>query len=67
MTDPDWEPIMKVAGAIVANKVEETCLLFACIYRITSSISAIVFPSDCFNRHFMLLDDQQNKVWKYKG
>ncbi len=25
MTDPDWEPIMKIAGAIVTNRVGRTC------------------------------------------
>ena len=25
MTDPDWEPIMKIAGAIVTNRGGRTC------------------------------------------
>ncbi|MFO7972460.1 MAG: PEP-utilizing enzyme [Desulfobacterales bacterium] len=25
MTDPDWEPIMKIAGGIVTNKGGRTC------------------------------------------
>jgi pyruvate,water dikinase len=45
MTDPDWEPIMKKASAIITNKGGRTC--HAAIVAREMGIPAIVGTSDC--------------------
>lgn len=53
MTDPDWEPIMKKAAAIITNKGGRTC--HAAIVAREMGVPAIV---GCGNATELLLDDQ---------
>jgi len=48
MTDPDWEPIMKIAGGIVTNRGGRTC--HAAIVSRELGIPAIVGTSDATHR-----------------
>ncbi|BAV07566.1 phosphoenolpyruvate synthase [Filimonas lacunae] len=53
MTDPDWEPIMKIAGAIITNKGGRTC--HAAIVAREMGVPAIV---GCGNATEVLNDEQ---------
>ncbi|MBN8703057.1 MAG: phosphoenolpyruvate synthase [Bacteroidetes bacterium] len=57
MTDPDWEPIMKKAAAIVTNKGGRTC--HAAIVAREMGVPAIV---GCINATEVLADDQHITV-----
>lgn len=48
MTDPDWEPIMKIAGAIVTNKGGRTC--HAAIISRELGIPCVIGAGDATNR-----------------
>jgi pyruvate,water dikinase len=48
MTDPDWEPIMKIAGAIVTNRGGRTC--HAAIISRELGIPCVIGTGDATNR-----------------
>jgi pyruvate,water dikinase len=54
MTDPDWEPIMTKASAIITNKGGRTC--HAAIIARELGITAIVGTNNCTD---ILKDDQR--------
>jgi len=62
MTDPDWEPIMKKAAAIVTNRGGRTC--HAAIIARELGIPAIV---GCGNATELIKDDQEVTVSCAKG